>query len=118
MERFLGAFDEEHLGVIRWDIRGGGGEVGVVAPALLNRSQWPLFLLPVPLLFVPSHTVRINAMDRVRRMSTRYERAEAVAGGFNHLVQLQENQTSRHLPAPTLPFTGSGSTFRSFQVAF
>lgn len=57
-------------------------------------------------------------MDRVRRVSARYERAEAVAGGFNHLVQLQEKQTSLHLPAPKLPFTGSESTFGRLHVAF
>lgn len=48
----------------------------------------------------------------------RYERAEAVAGGFNHLVQLQENQSSLRLPAPKLPFTGSESTFGRFRGAF
>lgn len=56
-------------------------------------------------------------MDRARRTSARYERAEAVAGGFNHLVQLRENQTSLRLPPPQLPLTGSESTFGSFRVA-
>lgn len=99
--------------MIRWDVRAGGGEVGVAAPALVSGSQSPLFLLPAPLLFVPSRPVRINAMGRVRRMTVRYEGAGAVSGGFNHLVM-----TSLRPPAPKLPSTGSQPTFGSFHVAF
>lgn len=42
MERFLGAFDEEHLGVIRWDIRDGGGEVGVVCTCFGELLTMPV----------------------------------------------------------------------------
>lgn len=106
VERFLGALDGEHLGGISGT---GEGEVGGVAPALVSCSQCPLLPLPLPLLFVPSHTVRINAIGRARRANARSESAAAVVGGFGHLVQLQEDRISLlwcDLPGPALPFTG------------
>lgn len=54
--------------------------MGVFAPALVHRSQWPLFLLPLPVLFVPSRPVRINATHCLRRMTAHYDKAKAVIG--------------------------------------
>lgn len=56
-------------------------------------------------------------MDRARRMSASYERAESCRWWVQP-PGAASGEASLHLPAPKLPFTGSESTFGGFHVAF